>query len=215
MDFATRNVIPSMRSQLYQRTPWRPAAGHGRALARSAGLPQGGAVEAPFDLSDEQGRANALEALRAPLTGYFRNRIRQQEDVHDLVQEVFLRLSSRGLEDIDNLRSYAFQVAESVVTDRQRRRVVRHSDAHVELDPERLADTEIAPDRIVAGRDALRAALSVLDQLPERTRTIFVLRRLEGMRYIEISKRLGISVSAIEKHMVRAIAHLASAGDIR
>ncbi|MDI1296885.1 MAG: sigma factor, partial [bacterium] len=79
----------------------------------------------------------ALEALRAPLTGYFRRRVNEQHDVLDLVQEVFVRLSTRGnLHEIDNLRGYVFQMAASVLADRQRRRVVRHQDAHVELDPD-------------------------------------------------------------------------------
>ncbi len=38
---------------------------------------------------------------------------------------------------------------------------------------------------------------------------IFVLRRLEGMKYLDIAARLGISVSAVEKHMERAVARLA------
>jgi RNA polymerase sigma factor (sigma-70 family) len=157
-----------------------------------------------------------LEALRAPLTGYFRRRVRQQDDVFDLVQEVFLRLSKRGaIDDIDHLRGYVFQVAASVLTDRQRRRAVRQEDAHVELDADYDGDIEIGPERILAGRSALKEALAALDRMPERTRTIFVLRRLEGLRYLEIAARLGLSVRAVEKHMVRAVQHLAAIGDIR
>jgi len=43
----------------------------------------------------------------------------------------------------------------------------------------------------------LARATAVLLELPERTRVIFVLRRLEGMRYLDIAARLGISVSAV------------------
>jgi RNA polymerase sigma factor (sigma-70 family) len=50
----------------------------------------------------------------------------------------------------------------------------------------------------------------VLLELPERTRQIFVLRRLEGLSYFEIGRRLGVSVSAVEKHMQRAVRHLAA-----
>ncbi|MEN2787863.1 RNA polymerase sigma factor [Sphingomonas qilianensis] len=165
---------------------------------------------------DDHARGAALEALRSPLTGYFRRRVREQDDVPDLVQEVFARLSMRGAtDDIDHLRGYLFQVAASVLADRQRRRTVRHADAHVEFDPESMAEPEIGSDRILAGREALDAARAALETLPERTRTIFVLRRLEGMRYIDIGKRLGLSVSAVEKHMVRAVAHLAALRDGR
>jgi len=45
--------------------------------------------------------------------------------------------------------------------------------------------------------------------LPERTRDIFILFRVEKMRQAEIAKRLGVSVSAVEKHVIRAAAHLA------
>ena len=57
-------------------------------------------------------------------------------------------------------------------------------------------------------RQQLARATAVLLELPERTRVIFVLRRLEGMRLNDIAKRLGISVSAVEKHMQRAITHI-------
>jgi RNA polymerase sigma factor (sigma-70 family) len=189
----------------------------GETLAMRGIVLQMARVDSPFDQPrDDHARGVTLEAMRTPLIGYFRKRVPQQDDVLDLVQEVFLRVSNRGaLDDIANLRSYMFQVADSVLTDRQRRRVVRHSDAHVEFDPERMGEAEIGPERILAGRDALQRALAALDQLPERTRTIFVLRRLEGMRYLDIAKRLGLSVSAVEKQMVRAVAHLAAAGDIR
>jgi RNA polymerase sigma factor (sigma-70 family) len=170
------------------------------------------------DENPDSGHAKGamLEELRAPLTGYFRRRVREQDDVLDLVQEVFLRLSTRGkFDDIDNLRAYVFQVAASVLADRHRRRTVRHQDVHVQLDSERMTEPEIGPHRIVAGRQALKAALAAMDTMPERTRTIFVLRRLENMRYLDIAKRLGLSVSAVEKHMVRAVQHLASIGDFR
>ena len=190
--------------------------GHPR-LAFSAQFAQITLVDPPYDKpGDDHARGAAFEALRSPLTGYFRKRVRQQDEVLDLVQEVFLRLSNRGAsDDIENLRGYVFQVAASVLADRQRRRTVRHQDDHVEFDPERTGEPEIGPDRILAGREALKIALAALDQMPERTRTIFVLRRLEGMRYLEIAKRLGLSVSAVEKHMVRAVAQLAAIGDIR
>jgi RNA polymerase sigma-70 factor (ECF subfamily) len=45
--------------------------------------------------------------------------------------------------------------------------------------------------------------------LPARTRDIFVLFRLDQLKQSEIAARMGISVSAVEKHVVRAVAHLA------
>jgi RNA polymerase sigma-70 factor (ECF subfamily) len=63
---------------------------------------------------------------------------------------------------------------------------------------------------ILEARQSLQTAVAALQALPERTRTIFVLRRLEGHAYRDIADQLGISVSAVEKHMVRAVQHLAA-----
>ncbi len=66
---------------------------------------------------------------------------------------------------------------------------------------------------MLAGREALRRTTQVLMELPERTRHVFILRRLERLSHQEIAVRLGLSVSAIEKHMLRASRHLLAHAD--
>lgn len=163
--------------------------------------------EGPNSSNDGLGRRDA--ELRTTLVAYFRRRAEPAQDIDDLVQEVFLRLSSRGsLDGLENLAGYAVRTAESVLVDRSRRRAVRHHNDHVQFDPERDADEAVGPEQIIAGRQDLAAVVAALMTLPERTRTIFVLRRIEGMRYRDIADRLGLSGSAVEKHMVRASLHL-------
>ena len=155
--------------------------------------------------------------LSKELAQYFRRRGVEPQEIEDLVQQVFVRLAARGgLDALQNFDGYAQQTAASVLIDRSRRRAVRQHDAHVELDSERHGAADIGPEQIVADREALDVAMAALMALPERTRTIFVLRRLEGVRYRNIAERLGISVSAVEKHMARAIEHMLSvAGEVR
>ncbi|MDQ0839340.1 RNA polymerase sigma factor [Sphingomonas faeni] len=159
--------------------------------------------------SGDAGRGHGDAELRTMLVVFFRRRGEPPQEVDDLVQEVLLRLSSRrSPHEMENLAGYAIRTAESVLVDRSRRRSVRHHHDHVEFDAERDADQAIGPDRIVASRQELAVVVAALSALPERTRTIFVLRRLEGMRYRDIADRLGLSISAVEKHMVRASLHL-------
>jgi RNA polymerase sigma factor (sigma-70 family) len=170
---------------------------------------------------DETARADAFTrqaaAMRSPLLVYFRRRVRDASDVEDLVQEVFLRLTVRGTPDrLDGANGYIFQTAASVLADRHRRRTVRHADDHIMLDPDEHGEADFDPHRIAVGKQALHAAAAALLTMPERTRVIFLLKRLDGLRHQEIATRLGISVSAIEKHVVRAMEHLmAYAGDER
>ena len=159
---------------------------------------------------EEQVSLDALSArFRASLERYFARRIRDRSEVEDLIQEVFLRLARRGhLNDIDKVGGYVFETASSVLMDRLRPRRSHFEADHEAFDNERHGDVDFSPERVLLGKDALVRATAVLLELPERTRVVFVLRRLEGMRYLDIAARLGISVSAVEKHMTRAMAHL-------
>jgi RNA polymerase sigma factor (sigma-70 family) len=158
----------------------------------------------------------ALAAVRGALTRFFRSRAIPAEEIDDLVQEVFLRIVRRGgSQALDNIEAYAMATASSVIADRSRRRTSHHVDAHVSFHPDLHAGQDLAPDRILAGREALHATTRALMELPERTRRVFILRRLEGLPFREIAVRLGISLSAAEKDMLAAIRHLAPrAGDI-
>jgi len=173
------------------------------------------------DVSEAAARADVFArqaaGMRGPLGAYFRRRIRNASEVEDLVQEVFLRLTVRGTPDTaEHANAYIFQIAASVLADRYRRRTVRRADEHVALDPDLCGEQDFDPARIYAGKQALNAAAAALMTMPERTRTIFLLRRIDGLRHQAIAKQLGISVSAVEKHMVRAIEHLmAHAGGAR
>jgi RNA polymerase sigma factor (sigma-70 family) len=147
--------------------------------------------------------------FRPALIGFFRRRVKDIAEAEDLAQEVFLRMLHRGhVAELEDARAYLFETASSVLIDRSRREAVRCQRDHECFDPKTHAGETIPIERVFIGRESLNRASIALLELPERTRTIFVLRRLEGMRYADVAQRLGISISAVEKHMARAMAHL-------
>jgi len=161
--------------------------------------------------SDEPaaGEAAATTRYRSSLLRYFQRRVGDRVEAEDLVQDVFVRLTQRGnLDAIEHLTGYVFEAAASVLRDRHRRRRSRSADVHDEYDVDRHGGVDFPPDRVLGGQERLRQASAALLELPERTRDVFLLRRIEGMRYQDVAARLGISVSAAEKHMQRAVAHL-------
>jgi RNA polymerase sigma-70 factor (ECF subfamily) len=147
--------------------------------------------------------------VRQWLTGYFRRRVRNDADVEDLVQDVFTRIAARdSTEPVEHLGGYVLKTASSVLADRARRRSSHMAALHVAFDSELHGDEEIDPERVFTGKEDLHAAMGALLSLPERTRNVFILRRLEGRQYAQIARQFGISVSAVEKHMSRAVQHL-------
>ena len=60
--------------------------------------------------------------------------------------------------------------------------------------------------------DRLSVMRRVLEGLPEATLIVFMAHRVEGKRYAEIARELGISEGRVERHMVRAIGRIADVG---
>lgn len=148
-------------------------------------------------------------SLRNALARYFQRRIRDVSEVDDLVQEVFLRIVRRGAAgELEKLEGYVFKTAASVLTDRDRRRRVRQAGRHVPFEPDLHAGETPGPERTLIGLETLEAIGVALLELPERTRRVFVLRRIEGLSSPEIARRLGVSPSAVEKHMLKAVRHI-------
>ncbi|WP_226637484.1 RNA polymerase sigma factor [Novosphingobium profundi] len=133
------------------------------------------------------------------------------QEAEDMAQEVALRLHQRrGDSRIESLESYAFQVARSVLTDRWRREAVRQREAHVSLEDYHHPVEEISPARVLEGKQRLARVMVSLRDLPDRTRQVFVLHRFEEMSYAAIASHFGISISAVEKHIMKAIRHLSA-----
>ncbi len=158
--------------------------------------------------------AERLETLareyRPALRRYFGKRADRHADVDDLVQDVLVRLAVRGdYDSIEQPEAYLMRTATNVWRDFLRKKRTHAEEAHEKYVEGYLLE-ENGPARELEGRQSVDAVLAALGELPKRTRQVFVLCRVEGIRQKSVAKRLGVSVSAVEKHMIRAIAHLTS-----
>jgi RNA polymerase sigma factor (sigma-70 family) len=169
---------------------------------------------APRTIGGEQPFVEALAVrYRSALTRFFERRAPQlKSDTEDLTQEVFLRLATRGAgERIEHIDGYIFQTASSVLTDRARRNAVRATDRHVCYQEDVHAVEDFSPERVLLAREQVAMVRVVLERLPDRVRAAFVLHRFEELGYAEIAKRLGVSVSSIEKYISHALKELTAA----
>ena len=162
-------------------------------------------VSAPTEYFAPGVPASSLESYVPALRRYFSKRVRMGE-VDDLVQEVFVRMQTHGEgPPIDHLDRYLFTVAASVLTDQARRRAVRHESAHESLNELHYPTEDLTPERVLLGREALEEIVAAIADLPPRTRDVFVLHRFEEMTCTSIAAQLGMSVSAVEKHIMKAL----------
>lgn len=134
-------------------------------------------------------------------------RVKDRETAAEIVQDVFCRMlgaGSRGTLDADTKVLYASARNAAIDHGRaesSRRRIL------AALRPEQLACEPAAPDAVASGRAAIAALEEALSELSPRCREIFILHRVENLPNAEIARRYAISVSAVEKHIARALRH--------
>jgi RNA polymerase sigma-70 factor (ECF subfamily) len=86
--------------------------------------------------------------------------------------------------------------------------VVRHAAVHESLEEIHHPIEDLTPERVLLDREALEVVVAAIADLPSRTRDVFVLHRFEEMTCGNIATLLGISVSAVEKHIMKALRYL-------
>ena len=148
---------------------------------------------------------------------FFLVRLRSEAEADDLVQELYLKVAGLPVDDeIRNPGAYLYRLAANLMLDRLRhqRRAVLRDDAwrsthHVTSAREDIADIPSA-EAVLASRQRLDQVLAALDALPPKTQAVFRRHKFDGIGHAQIAVELGISRSAVEKHMIDALRHLVS-----
>lgn len=162
---------------------------------------------------DFQEKARWLARHILPYEPMLRSRLRRMfihgMEVDDVIQEMYARLVSQpSLETIKYPRQYAIQTAMAIVIDHMRRSRVISINAVGNLEQLEISTPDATPEQQLEFREEIAAVAKLLALLPERTREVLILRRVEALSQQETAQRLGISVKTVEKHMSQGVAAL-------
>lgn len=138
------------------------------------------------------------------LQGWLRRRLGDRERAADIAQDTFLRLLvTRRLPGSGEGRSYLAQIARNLVIDQWRRQRIEQAylDSLAML-PE--PETPSLETRAMVIETLLQID-AMLDSMPAKVREAFTLSQFEGLTYPQIAERLQVSVSSVQKYMIRAI----------
>ncbi|MEQ4576902.1 MAG: sigma-70 family RNA polymerase sigma factor [Gammaproteobacteria bacterium] len=158
--------------------------------------------------------AGSMTALyqryRPALLSFFRRRITDPSEAEDLTHQVFANLAASPAGHRAHEDGYLFRSATNLLRDRARREKVRALHRlHASSEPDHEVEM-LDPSRVLAGQQALDGVVAALEGLPPRTRAIFLQFRLENRSQADIARSYGISVSAVQKHLLRAMTVLSA-----
>jgi RNA polymerase sigma-70 factor (ECF subfamily) len=131
-----------------------------------------------------------------------RDRTRGRADPEELLHAAYLRLLRyKAQHAVENIGAFLVRTAVNIGVDNY-----RHDRFIADVSPDQTGACENSPlqDEVLASRERLERVREGLSRLTPRTREIFLMHRLDDMKYREIAERLGISQSAVEKHIAKA-----------
>jgi RNA polymerase sigma-70 factor (ECF subfamily) len=119
----------------------------------------------------------------------------------DLVQDTFLKLwEIREKVKKESVLPFLFTIARHLYFKSHRRKAV-----HLKFSSNwEESAKEVSADYILEMKEFDNKLQQALSLLPEKTRTAFLLSRIDEMSYSEIADSFGLGIKAIEKHISKA-----------
>lgn len=162
---------------------------------------------------EERYLVQALEfesVLRACLYRYTRN----ASDVEELLQETYARLLTAGASnepEVRSVRAFSLTVARNVAFDWLRHKQVVPIELVADMEAMDILDERDQIDQIVNSHQELMMLIKAVQQLPERCRQVFTLRKVYGYSQKEIAARMNITENTVEQQLIKAARHCAQA----
>ena len=136
-----------------------------------------------------------------------RRKLESIEVVEELVQDIFLKLwERRDALRIDQLEAYLVTAVRYAVINHIKSTLVQEKYADYVND--QFSDVVYTTDEQLGLNELVNAVDQQLNNLPEKTRQIFRLNRLECQSVKEISSRLKVPERTVEYHISQAIKSL-------
>ena len=145
--------------------------------------------------------------LEPQLLAYARKFCRDgQAEPEDLVHDAFARaIAYKAWREVLNPGAFAARIVRNVALDALRRRKILTITAVADFEQLSLVDEIPTQEDVAIGRDELRQLRDAIQELPPQCRSVFTLRKVYNLSPRQIAEKLGLSVSTVEKHLVKGL----------
>jgi len=172
-------------------------------------------------MTDEQNYriAETIEREQTRLRNFIRQRVMDESEAEDILQEVFYELvqAYRLMKPVEQVGAWLFRVARNRIIDRFRKRRPEAARSNTpdgeeegELFPweDLLPSPDAGPEAAYAREVLIDEIEAALDELPEEQREVFVAHELEGRSFNDLAAATGLSVNTLLSRKHYAVLHL-------
>ena len=130
-----------------------------------------------------------------------KNKELAEEIVADVFANIWIKRKKTG--DIENVKSYLYKSTKNMTISYMRKKKIElisfEDSAHL------YHTNNCNPEKRIIKQENLTQIENVLLIIPERSRLIFKMHRIDNFKYQEIAKILEISIKTVEKHIGKAL----------
>lgn len=151
-----------------------------------------------------KGDRNAFKALFElyydPLFRFLWRKTRDKSIAEDLIQTLFINVWNRRthVDSSKSFKSYLYKSASNLAINHLKKMVLTQSTKETVLQ----TPAESTMDREAQLAEYLEDALY---RFPYEQRSVFLLNKFEGFKYVEIAEMLGVSVKTVESRMSKVL----------
>ncbi len=141
-----------------------------------------------------------------PLTNTAYQRVGSRDEAQEIVQDLFVAfyLKRTKIEHTTNLPGYLQTLLRNKIVDRYREQLMRQK--HYDFIKQQLDSEAGEIPEINLDKKLMEATIvNTIVKLPEKCRKVFVMSRINYLSHQAIANKLTISVSTVEKHIVKAL----------
>ncbi len=140
--------------------------------------------------------------LKKFLSRYFSN----QQDIEDVSQEAYLRaFVEEQNKGVKSPKAFIFHVARNVALSRLSKKSRQITDYLEDLPSMEITGIEAGADSQLEAQELLELYCEAVATLPEKCRQAFILRKVHGLSHKEISSKLSVSASSVDKYLKRGL----------
>jgi len=161
--------------------------------------------------------SEAVEREQPRLRNFIRRRVADDNDVEDILQEVFYELveAYRGTHPVELASAWFYRVARNRIIDLFRKKKPESlnetisgeegEDLHFE---DLLPSLDAGPDAVYARTVLLERLDDALDELPDEQREVFIAHEIEGRSFKELAEETGLSINTLLSRKRYAVLYL-------
>ena len=140
--------------------------------------------------------------LRRFLSRFFSD----EHDVEDAAQEAFLRAYvAEQQRTIEQPRRYLFRIAKNVALSTLTRKSRQITEYLEESSPSTVVESDASAELELEARESFGLICEAVAKLPEKCRQVYLLRKVHGLSHKEIAERMSLTVSSVEKYLLRGV----------